>query len=118
MTSNSDTFDTPRTALAVARTRPLEAGWGKRLFAALNALGHPRHEAAVEDYKRGLFGPLRGDVLEIGPGTGNNLAYFSPHVSWMGVEPNPFMHGHLERRAERIGIEIELARGTAERIDL
>ena len=36
-----------------------------------------------------------GDVLEIGVGTGLNLAHYPPVTSWRGVEPDP----HMRRRA-------------------
>jgi SAM-dependent methyltransferase len=57
-------------------------------------------------------------VLEIGPGTGSNLAYFAPGIRWLGIEPNPHMERYLTREAERLGRAIEVRGGTAERLDL
>ena len=63
----------------------------------MNAHSGTEYEAAAAGRKRALLGGLHGDVLEIGPGDGPNLRYFSPDVRWVGVEPNPFMHPYLQR---------------------
>lgn len=69
----------------------------------------------VTDYKRRLLGPLRGSVVEFGPGTGANFAYLDASaVGWIGVEPNIFMHAALLKEASRRGIRGELHTGTAE----
>lgn len=57
-------------------------------------------------------------MLEIGPGTGTNLAYLAPAVRWLGIEPNPYMERYLRREAERLGRTVEVRAGTAERLDL
>jgi len=57
-------------------------------------------------------------VLEIGPGAGPNLAYFSPHIRWVGIEPNPFMHPYLRRQAERLNRTVEIRDASAERVPL
>ena len=122
MTSIPNLLDTPFNSgdarLTVARRHPPSPGWRKRAFAAMSSIGSKRHEGAVHAYKRDLFGALRGEVLELGPGTGNNLSYFSRHIQWTGIEPNPFMHGYLRERAARLGISVELVPGTVERINL
>ncbi len=77
-----------------------------------------KHERHVADRKRVLLGELSGNVLEIGPGTGVNLRYYPATIRWIGIEPNPFMHPYLQREAERLGMEIELREGRAERLDV
>ncbi len=89
---------------------------GKRLFAWGLAQGGAAHERLIADRKRELLGPLDGVVLEIGPGTGANLAYYRQTVRLIGVEPNPHMHGYLLREARRVGREIEMREGTAEQL--
>lgn len=70
----------------------------------------------MAEYRRALLGALRGDVLEIGPGTGANLPYYASDIRWMGIEPNTFMHRYLRNRAESLGLNVDLRTGTAERL--
>jgi len=90
----------------------------KRLMALALSRFHGRYERLVAPRKRALFAGLAGTVLEIGPGTGANFAYFPPDIRWIGIEPNPFMHPHLRAAAARVGISIDIHDGTADRIDL
>jgi len=54
---------------------------------------------------------------EPGHGAGTNLAYFSPDVHWIGVEPNLFTHPYLRQEAERRGLkDIELYGQQAEQL--
>lgn len=92
-------------------------GWYKRVFAWLMAQGSPGYERAVSDRKQALFANIHGDVLEIGPGTGPNLLYYPSDIHWIGIEPNPYMHSYLKKEAERLGLNINIRSGTAERID-
>jgi SAM-dependent methyltransferase len=79
---------------------------------------HGRYERFVAPRKRALFDGLTGTVLEIGPGTGANFAYYPPDICWIGIEPNPFMHPHLRAAAARAGLSIDIHDGTADRIAL
>ncbi len=73
----------------------------------------------MADLKKTLLSDLQGTVLEIGPGAGANLAYYPPHIRWIGVEPNHFMHPYLYQEAEQRGLQsIELHEGTAEHLSL
>jgi SAM-dependent methyltransferase len=67
-----------------------------------------RCERAVAERKRALMGSLRGRVLEIGPGPGVNLRYYSPEIDWFGIEPNLRRHPEIRAEAERRGMGIEL----------
>lgn len=93
------------------------SGWHKRLFAWMMATGTAEYESAVRDRKQALFANLHGDVLEIGPGTGPNLLYYPHDIHWIGIEPNPFMYPYLKKEAERLGLNIDLRNGTAERLE-
>jgi len=76
------------------------------------------YERQVVDRKRALLGPLRGDVVEIGPGAGPNLAHFAEGVRWVGFEPNPYMHAYLRREAENRGAAVDVRYTAAEQLDL
>jgi len=89
----------------------------QRLFAWALARLNKRYERFASKYKPGLFADLSGIVVEIGPGTGANLRYFAkPGVRWIGVEPNPFMTSYLEEEAQRLGMEIDLRTGLANKL--
>lgn len=90
--------------------------WYKRLQVAMLATGCARYDRSVEPLKRELLAPLRGRVLEIGPGAGANLPYYASGITWIGVEPNPYAHDALRREAERRGLRAELHAGVAERL--
>jgi len=93
-------------------------GWRKRLFAYLLAKNGHRIDKLVSEYKQSLLPGLSGTVLEIGPGTGDNFAYFSPGITWIGIEPNRFMHPYIMEKAKKFGITADLRHGYAERIDI
>lgn len=90
---------------------------GKRLFAWLMAAESGTYDSAVGDRKQTLFANLQGNVLEIGPGTGPNLSYYPHDIHWIGIEPNPFMYPYLQKEAERLGLDIDLRSGSAERLE-
>lgn len=91
--------------------------WNKRLFAWLLANFNDDYEKWISDRKQALFASLQGSVLEIGPGTGVNLAYYPPSIDWIGIEPNPYMHPYLQEKADALGINIVLRQGVAEKIE-
>jgi ubiquinone/menaquinone biosynthesis C-methylase UbiE len=90
------------------------AGWYKRLFARMMANSGREYDSIVAERKRRLFSGLRGSILEIGPGSGPNLAYYSPDIHWLGVETNPAMLPYLQQEARRLGMAIELRDGGPE----
>ena len=92
-------------------------GWYQRLFAWLMAHATAKYEAEMSDRKRELFSDLHGNVLEIGPGTGPNLRYYPSDIHWTGIEPNSHMYPYLQQEAERLGLDIDIKSGTAERLD-
>ena len=88
----------------------------QRLFAHFVASSRGRIDERHGALKRELLGSLAGTVLEIGPGTGANLPYLPPHVHWIGVEPNPYMHPYLQEEAARLGRDVEVRQGVAEHL--
>ena len=59
---------------------------------------------------------LTGRVLELGVGTGANLGYYAPEVRVTGVDPSSRMLDRARRRADRLGISVELVAAGAERL--
>ena len=59
-----------------------------------------------------------GKVLEIGIGTGRNLAFYDPAklTSLQGLDPAPQMSGKAQKRARAAGLDVELITLSAERI--
>jgi ubiquinone/menaquinone biosynthesis C-methylase UbiE len=62
----------------------------------------------VAKYRRELLAHASGDILEIGFGTGLNLACYPPHVRKVTtVDPNVGMYRRARRRIKRAGIEVD-----------
>lgn len=95
-----------------------KGGLRARFFAALLPTLSRGHAQVSEPWRRELLGGLAGKVLEIGPGTGVNLAYMPDGVYWLGLEPNPYFHPHLKRALELRGLPGEILLGQAEAIPL
>jgi ubiquinone/menaquinone biosynthesis C-methylase UbiE len=76
------------------------------------------YEKSVAPYKRTLLGELSGAILEIGPGTGVNLAYYPQTVRWTGIEPNPLLHPHLRAALDARHIAGEFRFGSAASLDV
>jgi SAM-dependent methyltransferase len=70
------------------------------------------------DRKRKVFAGLPPEVVEVGPGVGANLRYLPPGCRMIAIEPNPYMHGGLQKRAARRGIDVEIHSVTGDAIDL
>jgi SAM-dependent methyltransferase len=94
------------------------AGWRDRLFAWFLDRAGRRHDSLLVERKRHLFADLHGTVLEIGPGTGANLLFYPRDIHWIGIEPNPYMHEYLRKRAGALGIRVDLRQELAEEIDI
>ena len=68
------------------------------------------------DNRRELVGGLDGMVLEIGAGTGLNLALYEPGVTVVAVEPEPNMVRAAAGRARRATASAAVVRGVAEHL--
>ena len=88
--------------------RALIASGRQRLFAWALAHLNGNYEKKLADAKRTLFSNISGTIVEIGPGTGANLSYFSHDIRWIGIEPNPFMDKYLWKRAKALGLQLEI----------
>jgi ubiquinone/menaquinone biosynthesis C-methylase UbiE len=71
--------------------------------------------------KRALFSGLKGNVLEIGAGTGANLAWFpagsaGEPLAWTGLDPNPWMTVRARQRAAELHVPASFLTAPAEAI--
>ncbi len=56
-------------------------------------------EDALDDLVRAAIGRVRGRVLEVGAGEGENFGAYDPSVEWLGLEPDADRRAELARRA-------------------
>lgn len=71
----------------------------------------------VAKHRQDLLSAAGGDILEIGFGTGLNLANYPNHVRKItGVDPNPGMHRRAEQRIAASQIEVEKHVGRTEKL--
>ncbi len=106
------------TAVTANRASQPHTGVRARVFAFLLRKLNRRYERWMAERKRALLGGLRGTILEIGPGAGVNLGYYSPGMRWIGIEPNPYMQAYLRKEAEKLGLQVDLRTAVGERLDV
>ncbi|HLY87024.1 MAG TPA: class I SAM-dependent methyltransferase [Gaiellaceae bacterium] len=77
-------------------------GLRKSIFAAVyDPMSRSSEDAGVRDMRRRLLADARGSVLEIGAGTGANLAHYGSGVESLVVsEPEPAMLRRLQSKAQ------------------
>jgi len=85
---------------------------GHRWFAALyDTVSRVGERAQVQAIRKELLADLRGDVLEIGAGTGANFEHYPPDARVVALEPDPHM---LKRAKQKLRPNVELRAGPAE----
>jgi len=91
---------------------------GDRIFAAMyDRMMKSSEEAGLGARREALLAHASGRVLEIGAGTGCNLAYYGDGVqSLVLTEPGEPMARRLEHRLEAEQRPVELVRAPAERL--
>jgi ubiquinone/menaquinone biosynthesis C-methylase UbiE len=72
----------------------------------------------LDDLEREFVGRVRGRVLEIGAGEGENFGALHPDVSWLGLEPDEARRTELATRAREWGHSAAPFDAKAERIPL
>jgi SAM-dependent methyltransferase len=84
--------------------RIYDASWG-RLFSRLYDRGFKAtEEAGLREMRRALLSDARGRVLEVGAGTGLNLAHYPAEIESLTLaEPDPHMSKQLRERVARSG---------------
>lgn len=89
------------------------------LFGRMYAAGYDRFTAraerksGAEEHHRRLAADAKGEVLEIGAGTGRNLAEYQAADRVVALEPEPDMRARTERRAKRAKVPVEVVDGDA-----
>jgi SAM-dependent methyltransferase len=71
-------------------------------------LAHAPDGDEVRRHKQATIGAMRGTVVELGPGPGVNMSYYSPGVRVVAIEPNPVMHVPLRRAADEHDVDLEI----------
>lgn len=100
--------------IAVPAPNPVRSRVNAWFFASMNWYMHWKYAAR----KTALFADLPGTIVEIGAGAGANFRYLRRGTHVIAIEPNPFMHGSLERNAREAGVEVTIRGIGAEGIDL
>jgi ubiquinone/menaquinone biosynthesis C-methylase UbiE len=87
-----------------------------RLFAALYETVSKGSEAAgIRERRRQLLAAAEGSTLEIGAGTGLNLAHYPQAVTQLVLtEPDRHMRRRLQQRLDALGREAEIVEASAE----
>src|SRR5579859_472033 len=88
----------------------------KNIFAAMyDPMSRGSEEAGLRDLRRGLLAGAGGSVLEIGAGTGANLAHYDGRVeSLVFTEPEPAMLRRLQKKAREEAPLAKILRAPAE----
>ncbi|WP_342670863.1 class I SAM-dependent methyltransferase [Pseudonocardia acaciae] len=85
----------------------------------------PAYDHRMGVLERALFADTRewigsrasGRVLEVGVGTGLNLAHYPPDAAVTGIDISPAMLAIARKRAADLGRDVELRTGSAEALD-
>ena len=74
--------------------------------------------AAYGEHKYASIGSMTGTVVELGPGTGANMRYYTSGTKVIAIEPNPEMHDRLRMSADEHGVDLEIRTVRGESIDV
>ncbi|HEX5643461.1 MAG TPA: methyltransferase domain-containing protein [Thermoleophilia bacterium] len=81
-----------------------------------DALMWPLERTALGAWRRRLAAGARGRVLEIGTGTGAQLAWYAPGTRVTALEPDAGMLARARRRATRAAASVTVVEGRAEEL--
>jgi SAM-dependent methyltransferase len=71
-------------------------------------------EACVRDWRRELLSDVRGDVLDLGAGTGANLPFFPRDAQLVAAEPDRAMARRLREHARQLQRTVDVVDANAE----
>lgn len=92
---------------------------GHRLFAAVyDRMVAPVERGVLGPRRAGLLGPLTGTVLDVGAGTGVNLAHLRAAERVVAAEPDPAMRRRLRERARDAPVPVQVCDAGAEDLPL
>jgi ubiquinone/menaquinone biosynthesis C-methylase UbiE len=91
---------------------------GSRFFAAMyDRMSRGTEAAGLQAHREALLAGASGRVVEIGAGTGRNLAFYGEDVDSLTItEPDPHMVRRLTQRIEEHPRPVELVRAPAEEL--
>jgi ubiquinone/menaquinone biosynthesis C-methylase UbiE len=88
-----------------------------RFHAALyDQLMRPQELLGLARQRDRTAGEATGRVLELGVGTGRNLAHYRDVTEVVGIEPDPHMLKRARRRAAAVAFPVRLVEGSAEEL--
>lgn len=88
-----------------------------RLAGRFDLLEWPLEVLFLRRWRRSLCRHARGEVLEVGVGTGRNLPFYPPGCRITGVDISPKMLQRARARARRLGREAAFTVMDAERLE-
>ena len=86
------------------------------LAAVYDRLSADQERRWMGDARRGLLADLRGDVLEIGAGTGANFQYYPPQARVTAIEPSPNFSKRAETKLAGAPATVELRQADAQHL--
>ncbi len=88
---------------------------GRMMAWVYDRVMQPTEVACLHDWRGGLLEDVGGEVLEIGAGTGVNLAHYPPALRRVVLtEPDPYMRRLLAARVVALGVDHEVHAASAE----
>jgi ubiquinone/menaquinone biosynthesis C-methylase UbiE len=88
----------------------------KRFASIYDKIMNPFEKAGIGKLRNRLVSQAKGDVLEIGSGTGINFPLYRQASSLTAIEPNPFMIEQSKLRAEGIKMPIKILESKGEKL--
>ncbi len=80
-------------------------------------MDHVMRGAEFQQLRTGVLQSAAGEVMEIGIGTGLNLAHYGPTVSRVrAVDPNPMLPARVAERRGGVSFPVEISHQSAERL--
>ena len=93
---------------------PVRSRFNAWFLSALDGYMHWKYA----DIKSALLKNAPAVLVELGPGSGANFRYLPRGTRLIAIEPNKYMHPRLKRRANQLGIDLDLRVLDGEQLDL